>query len=912
MNSTTLSIQLRRTIGIAFLLSSAQLVCAQETAPPSAAAASDNETVVLSPFVVNTTRDEGYQASSSLSGGRLNTSLKDTAASVSVLTRELLDDLAANNFQDAAEWSVSSTSRYLDEANPFNDYGVNFRNLSFGYNSRNFFRWYVNSDSFMSERYDLARGPNSIVFGDAGIGGTINVTSKRARLGRTFTELQARTRSAGGYRFGIDHNQPIGDKAAIRAVLVRQRFDEWMDRTSTNFEGVLLTGEWRPFRKTTIWGEFEYGNQQRVITNQPRDQFSRWDGVTGVSAAQTTNFTGGISRVTTDRNVYVPANGALGVNNWRNWGSTAGTGIRLAPTAWPIIPTTSGVSTVIPDFAYNFSPSNAFAGNRHKSYSLFLEQQFGDNLFAEVAFNYFNQRRQVNNFFFAQNMQVDVNRNLPNGKPNPYFGQNYVDASVQPQLQAHDQWEARANLAYLFAVPFADFRALVGYTERNDLFKVKRFKWNMDTSISGNPDIDASINQLTIRRYASELDSLLDYPVGAEYVERAEGGITNRTGIWRSAQAALSGKWFSGRKLSTLLGVRRDNVLNDVRLRTANPVTKRFAGWEPETRIMDVTVTNWSASAIYQVTDSFGLYASYADSYDFPNTATAIDRRAIPPITSKGIEAGLRFSLLNGKINGSLAYYQSEQINRRESGVQTEINRIWEALTGEVDKILSYSDVSSWEGSGVEFEVVANPTDSFRMTFNVALPDAKQGAGYLDTKAYFETNLPTWQGLIATQTDPAKVATANTNISTIRNRFEGFTVGRKLNNSWDYTANILGNYTFREGTLKGLSLGGGANLRGKRLVGNQLGAPYDYIYNDPYVTATILAGYSFKVLGNSLRLQLNVANLFDNREMQSTSGGFANVTIPASGTTPASTTFTQNNYTVLAPRTYTLSVTYKF
>lgn len=95
-------------------------------------------------------------------------------------------------------------------------------------------------------------------------------------------------------------------------------------------------------------------------------------------------------------------------------------------------------------------------------------------------------------------------------------------------------------------------------------------------------------------------------------------------------------------------------------------------------------------------------------------------------------------------------------------------------------------------------------------------------------------------------------------------------------------------------------------------MGNNLGDAYDYLYNEPYMTATASIGYTMKAFGNDLRLQLNVANLFDNREMQTTSGGFARVTIPASGTIPASSTFTANNYTVLAPRTFTLSVTYKF
>jgi hypothetical protein len=62
-----------------------------ETVPPSASA---ETTVVLNPFVVNTEKDTGYAASSTLAGTRLNTPIADLGASISILTKDFLDDIA--------------------------------------------------------------------------------------------------------------------------------------------------------------------------------------------------------------------------------------------------------------------------------------------------------------------------------------------------------------------------------------------------------------------------------------------------------------------------------------------------------------------------------------------------------------------------------------------------------------------------------------------------------------------------------------------------------------------------------------------------------------------------------------------------------------------------------------------------
>ena len=71
----------------------------KETAavPVTAAPAKKEEVIELSPFTVTTTKDTGYFAQNTLAGSRMNTNLGDLGASISVYTREFLDDIGATN-----------------------------------------------------------------------------------------------------------------------------------------------------------------------------------------------------------------------------------------------------------------------------------------------------------------------------------------------------------------------------------------------------------------------------------------------------------------------------------------------------------------------------------------------------------------------------------------------------------------------------------------------------------------------------------------------------------------------------------------------------------------------------------------------------------------------------------------------
>lgn len=83
-----------------YLKAAAALACIALTALPVVGQDEEEEEVFeLSPFVVDTSQDSGYLASSTLAGTRLNTSLDDVGAAIQVVTQEFMDDVGATDYQ---------------------------------------------------------------------------------------------------------------------------------------------------------------------------------------------------------------------------------------------------------------------------------------------------------------------------------------------------------------------------------------------------------------------------------------------------------------------------------------------------------------------------------------------------------------------------------------------------------------------------------------------------------------------------------------------------------------------------------------------------------------------------------------------------------------------------------------------
>ena len=80
---------------LAAALALAASLSGQTTARPASTAPSKDEAIVLSPFTVNTDKDNGYIAADSLLAGRLSTELIKTPSDITVLTRDFINDIAA-------------------------------------------------------------------------------------------------------------------------------------------------------------------------------------------------------------------------------------------------------------------------------------------------------------------------------------------------------------------------------------------------------------------------------------------------------------------------------------------------------------------------------------------------------------------------------------------------------------------------------------------------------------------------------------------------------------------------------------------------------------------------------------------------------------------------------------------------
>ena len=180
-------------------------------------AAEINENVYeLSDFVVSDKEDKGYFSGSSTSATKANELIKNTPVNVTVLNQELLDDLGINTTEDLAQVSASidtdPTSYSLDQIRI-----RGFRNTFTRYNG---FRRTLPRDGYNINRYDIIKGANSMIFGQASPGGTVNAIPLLANFRKDTGSV--------AYSFGnkdlskkvINYNKAFSDKLAIRLMLV--------------------------------------------------------------------------------------------------------------------------------------------------------------------------------------------------------------------------------------------------------------------------------------------------------------------------------------------------------------------------------------------------------------------------------------------------------------------------------------------------------------------------------------------------------------------------------------------------------------------------------------------------------------------------------------------------------------------
>lgn len=207
----------------------------------------------------------GYLATRSASATRTDTAIHETPQSITVVPKDVVEDIGATRLQDALDYAGG-----VGRANNFGGQGLTtftVRGFTSGEFYRNGFpinRGYPNMpDANTIERLEVLRGPATALYGRGDPGGTFNVISKQPLAERTVT-LGSQFNDQGMRRGTLDASGPLDDEGrlAYRLNVVGEGGDTFRDHVETERYGVapVLTWQLSDATRVTFEGDFMRNN----------------------------------------------------------------------------------------------------------------------------------------------------------------------------------------------------------------------------------------------------------------------------------------------------------------------------------------------------------------------------------------------------------------------------------------------------------------------------------------------------------------------------------------------------------------------------------------------------------------------------------------------------------------------------
>jgi len=162
-----------------------------------------------------------YGVKSTRTGTRTNTDLRNIPQSLSVISERQIEDQALR--------SIADVLTYVPGATPGTGEGNRDQITLRGNNTTaDFFIDGIRDDVqyfrdlYNSDRVEVLRGPNAMIFGRGGGGGVVNRVTKRSSL-NPYREFALSGDNEGGYRFTGDVDQPLGGAAGLRVNSVYEK-----------------------------------------------------------------------------------------------------------------------------------------------------------------------------------------------------------------------------------------------------------------------------------------------------------------------------------------------------------------------------------------------------------------------------------------------------------------------------------------------------------------------------------------------------------------------------------------------------------------------------------------------------------------------------------------------------------------
>ncbi|MCF3649390.1 TonB-dependent siderophore receptor [Synoicihabitans lomoniglobus] len=995
---------------------------------------SDREDVVeLTPFEVNAQEDKGYIATGTLAGSRLATSLLDTPAAISVMTTEFLNDIGANDINDAIEYGVNSgndigggsadVGATTGNGIRDNEFNIQIRGYRRATVTRDYFPTRLASDTFNVERVEVARGPNSLVFGVGGPGGLVNTTFKSAIPNRDFTDVMMKYGSWNERRATIDINRSLlDDKLALRVNGVYQKMGGWKDFAQNDGNRGAFALTYQPFENTKIKVKTEFGSmlQNRVRSWNLVDQISTWEGQGSYyipfgtaespwlpddsNYAQTRS--GGASNPNNGLSPSIPAGftferrtAHLGNPTvFMETGPLAGKWIQVGQrnegrryyrvsfhNNLPGYNTPAFVDESLAPRTANPMGPGATEDTDYGTASVSIDQKVGENLnlnFAASTTEVYRRRNTIGGFS-GLSYKLDVTSELPtfttdgsynateggpdtgqgNGQLN--FGQTVVNPLVGTPIFSYNanyalreekQDDLRLSASYHLDLGAAGDHMIMAFGQSSTTYGENQ-NFN-ETNVSLNrPDrnynsgnnfggrdahIDYFAPNLAQRGIHDPYKNPLPNSVlwGAPELGSFEHGWYRSNMSWSettidSLAVAFQSRFFEN-SLVTTIGGRRDKVSivnSSNRLSDDNGEAMDFG---PAGTPQDEEGDTYSIGAVYHLpmVDWLSVYANKSTNFQTQGGAQYFEdadlrsQLEIGALKGVGFDYGLKFNLLEGKIYASLGYFDVEQSNAAtgfDGNVTSYINAIWttianggpNTITADTDNPSGHrvggSDTRGQASQGFEFELTANPTDNWRVSLNVSKSDNTVSSLGGRLGLYLEKHRAEWTAARGLSYDTGRSPgfLGNNTVGDLQDGLDRLLAfvrageGVPETNVRPINANLFTAYSFDEGLLDGLTIGGGANYRGDQIMGVNpatLTNPQAEIFKGgAYMVFNLLASYEFTFRDIPVRLQLNVDNLLDNDDEQILASRYNELT-----------TELEPFYYYLTPRSYSISAKFSF
>ena len=571
----------------------------------------------LSPFEVDVSRDMGYVATSSLSGSRLNTQLADTAASVSVITEEFINDTGLTDVQELARYSLGSVNNtqetaadpninnYISGANTVRRIRVRGIRATKGLN---YFESLVPDDAYRTQRYDESRGPNGVLFGISNAGGIINTTTLRADPSRNSGRLRY---SLGSYstsrREGGLNRVLIEDKLAFTVAGVSQNSGGWRDFENDKRERLYGAATWKPSERITLQLLGETG-RHHLVTLRPfnaTDEFLAWfrnrellgleavsgrpgqDGNNPSTELQALGVTGTLTSRSNTRYVYI-SNDSTYFDAAGTWISGSYDDMDVAAVPGSLV--ASGIEADNPakilnpaDFPYPFrlnaSGPGMFRDTDFHTYTLLADIGITRNLYLNFAHS--SQETMIDAQYVAGDEPVlrgDPNITLRHPEKddinpvalNPSSGRLYFDANWRRDDHFAESSETRLSLSYDLDAGdhglewLGRHRFGSGLAKRivTDSYIMKRW------AFLGNPfhsrAFDNQNNRIAIRNYIDEGDYntyIISEPPVDQTTMVDDSGVVRRVGWVHSSRGTLNSK--TDQDVDSMIAVLQSYLWND-------------------------------------------------------------------------------------------------------------------------------------------------------------------------------------------------------------------------------------------------------------------------------------------------------------------------------------------------------------